>query len=263
MSTEKVNVLIVEDEALVALDLCAGLEREGYNVIGTADSAEEAEQLFAENDVDIILMDINIIGDKDGIATAIDLLKVKQVPVIYLTALSDTATVNRVKQSHPAAFLSKPYNINNVRIAVDIAINNFAMVREQKLNMLLPPVAAPAIKQPDAVTDKEMILQLNDAIFVKYNYRYVKIRFSELLYIEADNNNINVVTSNKKYLLRLSLNQLLEKINYPGLFRIHRSYAVNLEAISSFNDQSIFIDKIELPVGRNYRSQFLQQFKPH
>ena len=132
MSAEKVNILIVEDESIVALDLASGLEHDGYNIAGIADNAEEAQQLFTDNEIDIVLMDVNIIGEKDGIDTAIEILKQKAVPIIYLTAFTDATTIERIKQTHPAAFLSKPYSLTNVRIAIDLAVNNFAVSREQQ-----------------------------------------------------------------------------------------------------------------------------------
>src|SRR5688572_12826533 len=98
MAAEKVNILIVEDESIVALDLAKGLEQDGYNIAGIADNAEEAQQLFNDNEIDIILMDVNIIGEKDGIDTATEILKLKAVPIIYLTAFTDAATIDRIKQ---------------------------------------------------------------------------------------------------------------------------------------------------------------------
>src|SRR5687767_4898608 len=116
---EAIQIMIVEDEAIVAMDLAAGLENDGYRIAGIADNYAEALQLFSDNSVDIVLMDINIYGDKDGVDTAVELMKIKQVPLIYLTAFTDAATVERVKHTHPSAFLTKPYNMDNVRIAID------------------------------------------------------------------------------------------------------------------------------------------------
>lgn len=260
MSLEKVNILVVEDEAIVALDLATGLEKEGYCVVGTADSSEEAIELFRTNDVDIILMDINIIGGKDGIDTAVELLKIKQAPVIYLTALTDAPTIDRVKQTHPAAFLTKPYSIANVRIAIDLALNNFAVAQSKIGNAKVIPLQKSNEKDIHATPDKELILQWNDFIFVKHNYHFIKLRLGDLLYVEADNNYVNIITLDKKLAVRLSLNQLLEKIQFKQLVRIHRSYAVNMNAIQSFNDQLLVINKIELPIGRNYKDDFLRQF---
>jgi DNA-binding LytR/AlgR family response regulator len=259
MSTDKINILIVEDESIVAMDLSAGLERDGYHVVGIADSAEEARELFKEYKVDILLMDIHIIGDLDGIDTATELLQQRTVPVIFLTAFTDPLTINRIKHIHAAAFLTKPYNVTNVRIAIELALNNFATTRQQPSGKVISLDNKAERAIPDT-TDKETVLQMNDYIFVKNNYNFVKIKLSDLLYIEADNNYVNVITQEKKLVLRLSLSQLLDKINYKPLVRIHRSYAVNIDAIHSFNDQEVQINKIELPIGRNYKEEFLKHF---
>lgn len=260
MSTEKINILIVEDESIVALDLAAGLEKDGYAIVGIADNAIEAKELFSSNKVDILLMDVNIIGDKDGIDTAIELLQQRTVPVIFLTAFTDPVTVSRIKHIQAAAFLTKPYNVTNVRIAIELAINNFAMSRRQETAGKVIPLEKNAERPVPDTADKETVLQMNDYIFVKNNYVFVKIKLPELLYIEADNNYVNVITQEKKFVLRLSLSQLLEKINYKPLVRIHRSYAVNINAIQSFNDQEVQVNKAELPIGRNYKEEFLKNF---
>jgi two-component system, response regulator PdtaR len=259
MAEEKVNILIVEDESIVALDLANGLERDGYHIAGIADNADEAQQLFHDNEIDIVLMDVNIIGKKDGIDTAAEILKQKAVPIIYLTAFTDAATIDRIKQTHPAAFLSKPYNLTNVRIAIDLAVNNFAVSREQPPTGKIIPLDKDTGKNTSS-PEREMILRMDDHIFVKNNYAFVKLKLSDLLYIEADNNYTSIITTEKKFLLRLSLNQLLEKINYRALVRIHRSYAVNINAINSFNEQEIEISQQHLPIGRNYKEEFLKHF---
>ena len=259
MPAEKVNILIVEDESIVALDLASGLEHDGYNIVGIADNAEEAQQLFNDNEVDIILMDVNIIGDKDGIDTAIEILKQKAVPIIYLTAFTDAATIERIKKTHPAAFLSKPYSLTNVRIAIDLAINNFAVSHEQQPTGKIIPLDKES-SRTTGTPEKEMILRMHDHIFVKHNYAFVKLKLDELLYIEAENNYTSIVTAEKKFLLRLSLNQLLEKINYKPLVRIHRSFAVNINTIQSFNEQEVEINQQHLPIGRNYKEDFIKQF---
>jgi len=262
MAAEKINILIVEDESIVAMDLSAGLEHNGYHVAGIADNANDAQELFENNDVDIVLMDINLIGEKDGIDTVQDLMKIKQRPVIYLTALVDQATVERVKKTYPAAFLTKPYNINNVRIAIDLALNNFAALKDDGQGKVIP-MQPGANKSTAGTTDKETILQINDCIFIKQNYQFIKIRLSDILYVESDNNYVRIVTQGNLFVLRLSLNQLLEKIIFKELVRIHRSYAVNIHAIKSFTEQDVLVENKELPIGKNYKEAFLKRFNFH
>jgi DNA-binding LytR/AlgR family response regulator len=259
MGAEKINILIVEDESIVALDLANGLEQDGYQIAGIADSAEEARQLFNDHEVDIVLMDVNIFGSKDGIDTAVELLKQKPVPIIYLTAFTDAGTIDRIKQTHPAAFLSKPYSLTNVRIAIELAINNFAVTSQQQETGKIIPLDKNATRSATS-PEREMILRMNEYIFVKHNYVFVKIKLADLLYVEADNNYVSLVTPDKKFLLRMSLGQLLDKVNYKALARIHRSFAVNINCIQSFNDQEVEINQQQLPIGRNYKEEFLRNF---
>jgi DNA-binding LytR/AlgR family response regulator len=244
MATEKINILIVEDESIVALDLATALHEDGYAVIGIADHAEEATRLFNQHAVDIVLMDIHLAGEKDGIETVANLMKIRQTPVIYLSAFTDHDTVDRVKHTHPSAFLVKPYQISNVRIAVELALNSFA-VRP-----------APA-REPELT--KEPILQMGDFVFIKYNYQFVKIPLVDILFAQANRNHISLYTHDRKFVLRLSLGQLFDRLLFDRLIRIHRSYAVNIDAIQSFTEQTVVTGKGELPIGRNYKEEFLKR----
>ena len=260
MAADIINILIVEDESLVALDLKKGLEKEGYRVVGIADRAEKAFELFREKEVDIVLMDIHLSGAKDGVETTMELMRMRSTPVIYLTAFSDAATVERVKQTYPAAFLTKPYAVSNVRIAIELALNNFAALRQQEGRGRVIPLDAAGTQDKEGNTGKETILVIDDCIFVKHNYQFVKIRLADILFLESERNFIHLHTTEKKFVLRLSLNQLFEKLLFKKLVRIHRSYAVNLDAIRSFNDQDVMIGDKALPIGRSYKEEFLQHF---
>lgn len=258
---DKINILIVEDEAIVAMDLGASLTKEGYTVTGIADNAEEATELFKTTSPDIVLVDINIIGETDGIALVEKLTAIRETPVIYLTALSDAETVNRMKRTRPSAYLTKPYNMQNVHIAIELALSNFAMMHKKSTagNKMMHAVKEDETG-PDVDTDKEQILQLNDYIFIKQNYRFIKVTLNDIMFAEADNNYVHLVTADKKYTVRMSLQQLVEKINYSQFIRVHRSYLVNMGAINTFTDSELQAGKFTIPIGRNYRDVFIRQF---
>jgi CheY-like chemotaxis protein len=122
METRK-TILVVEDEPVVAMDLQQSLERLGYDVPGTAASAEEALRLAEQKRLDLALIDIRIEGSLDGIATAEILRSRFGVPVIYLTAHADKKAVGRAKQTAPHAYLLKPVRTNELRIAVELALH--------------------------------------------------------------------------------------------------------------------------------------------
>lgn len=258
MNSEQINILIVEDESIVAMDLAAGLEMDGYNIAGIADNSEEAISIFKEEAIDIVLMDINIIGTNDGIDTAEALLKIREIPIIFLTAFTDEKTIARVKQICPAAFLSKPYSITNVRISIELALSNFAIAKE--VNSGGKIVSFSRSNDQKSILVKDTILQHSDFIFIKENYRFIKIKIESILYLESSNNYVNMVCEDRKYLIRMQMSQLLEKLIFRNIIRIHKSYSVNLQAITSFSEQEVMIGKVELPIGRSYKEDFLQHF---
>lgn len=252
---DHIHVLIIEDELIVALDLATGLEKDGYIVAGIADNYEEARTIFTEKTVDILLMDIHIKGEKDGIETAVELLQQKNVPVIFITAYSDPQTVERVKSTAPAAFLTKPYSLDNVRIAIELAIHQLAAKETARLH----PAQQSADKNGRR-SEKEQFLHLEDAVFVKQNYRFVKFHLHEIAYISADNNHTIIHVGPQKIIVRISLSELLDKLQFSKLVRVHRSFAVNLDKISSFDDELIKVPDFSVPIGRNFKPDFLKNF---
>lgn len=118
------NVLIAEDEALVALDISHELTSVGYTVIGQASSGREAVQKALELKPDVILMDITMPGEMDGIRAAEEIGRTLKTPVIFVTAHSDEGTLQRAKLSHPAGYIMKPFEPNELRANIEIALYN-------------------------------------------------------------------------------------------------------------------------------------------
>jgi len=257
---ELIKVLVVEADSILSRELSVGLQQYGYTIAGIAGQAEEAVRLFKENDVDIILMNIHIPGDKDGIDTVLELMKIRRVPVIYLLAFADAATIGRIKQIYPVAFLIKPYNSSNISIAIEMAMHNFIACRQQDIvTEVNPPVPAVAGTNGHDVIDKEVILRQGNYIFVKRNFQFVKINLSEILYLAADGNYVHIVMKDKKFTVRLSLMQVIQKINYSRFARINRSSVVNVDAIRSFNKEQVEIAQYEIPIGKSYKESFFRQ----
>ncbi len=247
------KILIIEDEFILASELSETLESEGYEVVLTADNGREALDFYKENEVDLVLCDININGDWDGIETVTKLIAVKQVPIIYLTAFTDKDTLERAKATFPAAYIPKPYHITNLRMAIELAINNFAVkIQPSYLNILKDG-------KPD-IQSKEMFLQVNDDIFIKQNYQFVKFSLSEILYLEADNIYTNIITSQKKYAIRQAIGNVHERLPMKNLVRVHRSFVVNINKIDSFNEYEVIVHGHTIPISRTYKDEFMKYF---
>ncbi|NBD15032.1 MAG: response regulator [Cyanobacteria bacterium] len=121
MSANK--ILIVEDEAVVSLDVSRRLEKMGYEVMGRIASGEEALELIEKERPDLVLMDINLQGEMDGIETATKLYKEYNLPVIYLTAYAGESTLERAKESKPYGYILKPFKERELHAAIEIAIS--------------------------------------------------------------------------------------------------------------------------------------------
>ncbi|MBT8508450.1 hypothetical protein AZH53_08535 [Methanomicrobiaceae archaeon CYW5] len=105
---EKMKVMVVEDDAIIGMDIEHRVRRLGYEVTGVADNAEEAVELAADTKPDIALMDIRLRGDIDGIDTARMLKEQFALPVIFITAYSDLKMRSRALDLNPAGYIVKP-----------------------------------------------------------------------------------------------------------------------------------------------------------
>lgn len=121
LSAEK--ILIVEDDDIIARVEDWRLKNIGYTVCGRATNGAEAMELVVNKKPDLVLMDINIKGDMDGIETAKMIKKRFNIPVIYVTSHSDGATLVRAKETKPDGFILKPFEDNDLRIAIELALS--------------------------------------------------------------------------------------------------------------------------------------------
>ncbi|NLJ46685.1 MAG: response regulator [Treponema sp.] len=122
-------IVIVEDEFIVALDIQRYLERNGYSVRGILPSGEEFLERVEELDPDLVLMDIKLQGKLDGVETAARLADIRAVPVILLTAYADETTLSRAKITQPFGYLLKPFNEQELRTSIEIALYRAMMER--------------------------------------------------------------------------------------------------------------------------------------
>lgn len=119
------RVFIIEDEAITALDIKRTLEKMNYDIVGIKDRGEDALKEFDKAEADIILMDISLKGELDGIETARLMNIQKKVPIVYLTAHYDDETIERSKSTNPYGFLLKPLNDRDLNSCIRMALFRF------------------------------------------------------------------------------------------------------------------------------------------
>jgi diguanylate cyclase (GGDEF)-like protein len=130
------RVLVVEDEAIVAMDLAAELQQMGYEVTGTAGTAADALRLAELSPPDVALLDIRLQGASDGIDVGAALVGRLRIPIVYLTADTDQTTLDRALRTSPAGYLTKPIGGATLRTTIEVALRNsetaFAQHRRQQ-----------------------------------------------------------------------------------------------------------------------------------
>ncbi len=117
-------ILVVEDDDIIARVLDWRLHNLGYTVSGRASTGAEAMEMVVQNRPDLVLMDINIQGDIDGIETASMIKKGFSIPVVYVTSHSDGPTLERAKATKPDGFIIKPFGDDDLRVAIDLALRS-------------------------------------------------------------------------------------------------------------------------------------------
>jgi DNA-binding response OmpR family regulator len=121
------RALIVEVETLIAEELRERLARLGFSVIAAVDSADEGIEIATRERPDLVLMDIRLKGDKDGVQAAQEIRRQIDVPIVYLTAHSDRATVDRAKKTEHDGFLLKPFHRRELQSTIEVAMQRHAL----------------------------------------------------------------------------------------------------------------------------------------
>ena len=249
------TILLVEADPILAMDLALRLTQMGYHVLGTVDTAPKALDLYQHHTVDLTLLDIAVAGTDDGIEIAEQLQRIRRSPFVFLTSTTDGPTLERARKTGPAAYIAKPFSDITLRIAIDLALQTASVQRPDQRGLLLVDPS------PEALAESgETLLYLNDVVFIKQNYRFVRFHLSDILYIQSEGNYTDIITTAKKYTIRLVLNKVLEKLQTSDVVRNHRCYAVNLRHIQSFSEHEVKIGSYTLPVGRSYREAFVKRF---
>ena len=242
----KTRLLIVEDEVILLDEMIYELEAVGYDVVAGVTDSDEALEVLARENVDVALLDIKLEGSQlDGIGTGKRMRELYSMPIIYLSSLSDQQTWEEAKATMPAAFLIKPFQVREVNFAIELALLRTAGKEETAL--------------PE---EGETPILLDDRLFIKSNGVYNRLDIQDLLYVEADGAYSTIHARHTEWVLSVNLNRLFNDVlEHECLMRIHRSYVVNIEEITRFQRDVVFIGDVKIPIGKTYQAVFQKRFE--
>lgn len=239
----KVKILVVEDEIVIADNICDSLDELGYEVFEPAINYTEAVELLKTERPDIAMLDIQLAGSKDGIDLAWHIKENYNIPFIFLTSNADPRTVERAKKLTPPAYLIKPFVKDDLYTSIELALYNHY---------------GDSFSRQDA---EEPQVIIKDAIFVKSKNLFQKVRFSEIMFIKSEHVYVELFTENgKSYLIRNSMNAFCEKLP-KDFFRVHRSYAINMQHLDAINTSYIVVGGGEVPIGKTYREELMKMVR--
>lgn len=243
MSLKK-NILIVEDELLYASRLEMQLELMGYTVVGSADDSETALDMIRENNVDLILMDIHIQGNYDGVELTEQVHKIQPVPIIFLTSQEDEMTFKRAARTKPAGFILKPCSEIQLQRSIQLALD------QEK-------------QETKAESDPEATRVIEDDLFIQKNQAIHRVPIQSIEYLEADGRYCRVHSDLGLFLVRKPLKDLLKLLPESHFIQCHRSYVINLKHVEKIDleDDQVVLRTCRIPVSKRERENVLEQFR--
>ncbi|WP_370089518.1 LytR/AlgR family response regulator transcription factor [Ekhidna sp.] len=236
-----IKIMIVEDEMITAESLKDMLEELGYEITGIHIRAEKALEAMEKEQPDFALLDINLKGEKTGIWLAQQLKDNHHIPYVFLTSYGDRITIEKATEVNPYGYLLKPIEKQNLFASIEVAIKKFSEIEHN--NTQSEGVAMP------------------DALFIKDEYLYIKIKYDDIQTIKANGNYIEIKTNEKKHLIKGTMDSFIQTLPESTFFRTHRSYAINIHLMEAFGGNFVKVGSEEIPLTPQNKEVLIQKLK--
>ena len=228
----RINVLIVEDELLIAETIKLYLEERNHNVIGIAISYDEAIKLIELEKPDVALLDIRLYGEKSGIDVAQFIQKSEQLlPYVIVSSQYDQDYIEKAMHVGAAGYITKPITKETLWSSLELAV----------------------LKAEVEVNEKYIDLKISHGL--------QRVKLSDILYIKSDHVYVEVIGSSFNYFGRYSLGEILTLIDQPQFIQCHRSYIINTEKIEKYSSSKVWINKNEIPISAKHKTFVLEKLQ--
>jgi two-component system, LytTR family, response regulator len=243
----EVNILVADGNPLHSSKLQTQLTELGYYVIDIVDNVPEGVLAFYASEPDLIIIDTVLKGGTSGFGIAEKIIEdeLGAKPIIFISSDRSDQTFEKAKKYRPSAYFIKPFDNYLIRYAIELALQN-----NPAFNKPLPP---------DRTEDRGIFNSEN--LFIKKTKKIIKVPLKEVMYIEVESKYSTLFTSLGKFLLRISLKELMEKLPQNLFIRVHRNYIVNLNAIVEFDfdEYTVHVGSSTIPVGRSFKNIIMEQ----
>ena len=223
------SIYIVEDEPLIAATIETMLSKQGFLVVGDADNAQTALKQIETLKPELVLVDIMLEGNKDGIDLAIA-LEVLGQSYLYLTSQTDPNTIDRVKETHPLGFVAKPFTEAGLRSNIELAWFNYKNSNSYFLT-------------------------------IKSDGRLINLNQNNITHLQAFDNYCYVYTISRSYLVPHTLKYMAEQLNEDFFVKTHRSFWVNLNHIEAIEKNQLILRTEPIPLSSSHKSIVVNRMK--
>lgn len=224
------NVVLVEDERELALNIKELLGSLGFYVSAVFDNALGALEFVKLNKVDLLILDIMIKGEMDGISLAMEIKSRMDIPIVFITAYSENEIIKRVIDVSPDGYLLKPFTKESLKTTLLLSLSSYQKRTNKEIE----------------IRSDDITIQIRDKGFISL------IPASDILYAQADGLYTKIITVKKTFMIRDILKDVEARLPSNIFLRVHKSYLVNKNAIDSFNGKILQIQDIQIPIRRGY-----------
>lgn len=249
--SEKIKLLIVENEITLAEDIALRLTEAGYLITGIAANVDDALDILQNKRVDVAILDIFLQGEKDGVDLAEIINERFKIPFLFLSSYANKPLVERARKVKPFAYMLKPFNDRQIQVAIEMALTNFSNSTP----------AEDISKNHVFAEDDNQVLQLKDSLFLKKRDSYFeRVELKDIMWLEACSNYTCIFTKTGKFMYSIVLKKIEQKLTEDQFIRVHRSYIVNIKNITGFEGNMVYINDKHIPVSKAHRDEVFRKF---
>lgn len=237
--TAKIRILIVEDDELIRALLDVIITDLGHTIVASVDNAVDALVSYSVHRPHVVISDIEIKGNIDGIELAKKLIQIRKCQILFLTGNTNAETFNRAKKLAPLAFISKPI----VRVELERSIDLAAEHSNETVGF---------------VTES---MPVEGCLYTRIGNKLKKIAIAEIEYIEVDGKYSSISVAQRLVNCKISLKELQAKLPQKDFVQVNRSSVINLNCIVDIDmaRQMIKMPSAEISIGRNFKESLLNR----
>jgi len=243
-----IKILVVVEDPIFASELNTLVKELDYDLIGIVDNSDEVQKIVETNNPDLILMDLKINGDLDGIELA-KMIKIKYgVGVIFMTSPEEQKHFEQEMEMEHFGYLVKPFSKLTLQNKIELAMIN--MTHSEY-----------SVSKGVDNGNEGMILE--DCVFIKRNNILERVEINDIEFIQSEGNYCVISTEKKKYALKMSLIKVRKMLDSHRFVRVNKRHIINMSLISSIDlsTSQIKINEDNFSIGRTYKEGLLKRLK--